>query len=68
MKILKMLSDGRNLRELDGLEMQIQCFSLIVTLLGPEKSVTISKCHNNRRFYSIKLSFWISYGLQKLSQ
>lgn len=32
----------------------LQCFPLNVTLLGPEKSVTISKCHNNWWFYSIK--------------
>ena len=28
----------------------LQCFPLIVALLGPEKSVTISNCHNNHDF------------------
>ena len=47
---------------------EVQCFPLIVTLLGPEKSVTISNGRISRWFYSIKLSFWISYARQKLSQ
>ena len=30
------------------LRVVLQPFSVIVTLLGPEKIVTISECHNNR--------------------
>ena len=40
---------------------KLQCFPFIVTLLGPEQIVAISKCHNNLLFYSIQLSYWISY-------
>ena len=50
------------------LNAKIKCFPLIVTLLRPEKIVTISIRHNNRWIYSIKLSFWIPYCWQKLSQ
>ena len=42
--------------------------SVIGTLMGPEKIVKISKCHNNWGFQSIKLPFWTYLVDKKLSQ
>ena len=38
----------------------VQSISVIMTVLGPEKIVTISECHNNRWVYSAKLPSWTS--------
>ena len=48
---------------------RVQFFSVIVKLLGPEKIITISDCHNKWWFYHIKLPFWtsIDYSCQKMS-
>ena len=41
-------------------DLNAHSFSVIVTLFGPGKFVTISECHNSQLSYSIKLLFWTS--------